>query len=65
MTKDEKRQAVLDAIVEDILNEKDGAGSDLQVACIEEEGVWLYVQGNLDVSALTNTIMRQFEGWVE
>ena len=44
-------------ISDGIVNRVDGAGSDLSHAEVEEEGVWVSVEGNLDVSALSNTII--------
>jgi hypothetical protein len=47
-----------DLLAEDILNTEDGAGSDLDYSRVEEDGVWIAVRGNLDISALASTILR-------
>lgn len=51
------REIVANAIAADILNTEDGAGSDLHLAEVYEESVWLTVEGNLDVAALTSTVL--------
>lgn len=56
------RQQIRDALTDDITNRRDGAGSDLREAYVEDsEGIWIVVDGTLDVEALANTVLRLIE----
>ena len=49
---------LIQILTDDILNTLDGAGSDLSRSEIEEDGVWIAVEGSLDISALCNSILN-------
>jgi hypothetical protein len=48
----------LSAAIVDTLTDADGAGSDMETGSLSSDGVWLPVDGNLDVPHLSDVVAQ-------